>query len=142
DHPSTLIALDNIAGWTGFSSDAAGALSLYRELLPDMVRVLGPDNVNTLIIRRNIAGWTRECGDAAGALSLYRELLPDQVRVLGPDHPNTVATQNNIAYLAGPVLPPTGSERGAVCREHSRHERRYGWATDRPYSVRTERGEP
>ena len=77
--------------------DAAAALRLFRELLPDQARVLGPDHPDILTTRGNIAAWTGQCGDPAAALRLYRELLPDQLRVLGPDHPDTLATRGNIA---------------------------------------------
>jgi hypothetical protein len=80
------------------AQDGAEALRLYRELLPDQVRVQGPSHPDTLIIRDNIAGWTGECGDIAEALRLYRELLPDQVRVLGPSHPQVLTTRDQIAY--------------------------------------------
>ena len=56
----------------------AAALRLFRELLPDQVRVLGPDHPDVLTTRNNIAAWTSQCGDAAGALRLFRELLPDR----------------------------------------------------------------
>jgi len=42
--------------------DAAAALRLSGELLPDMVRVLGPDHPNVLTIRANIAAWTARSG--------------------------------------------------------------------------------
>ena len=48
DHPDTLGTRHNIAGWTGEVGDAAGALRLFTELLPDMERVLGRDHPNTL----------------------------------------------------------------------------------------------
>ena len=68
DHPDTLTTRNNIAAWTGRGGDAAGALRLFRELLPDRERVLGPDHPETLTTRNNIAYWTGECGDLAGAL--------------------------------------------------------------------------
>jgi tetratricopeptide (TPR) repeat protein len=101
DHPDTLTTRHNIAYWTGRSGDLAGALRLFRELLPDQRRVLGPDHPYTLAARHNIAYWTGEYGDAAGALRLFRELLPDRERVLGPDHPYTLAARHNIARWTG-----------------------------------------
>ena len=49
--------------WTGEAEDAQ-ALRLYRELLPDQERVLGPDHPDTLLTRCDIAHWTGEAGDA------------------------------------------------------------------------------
>ena len=41
DHHDVLLTRSNIAFWTGQGGDAAAALPLGRELLPDQVRVLG-----------------------------------------------------------------------------------------------------
>ena len=72
---------------------------MFEELLPDRVRVLGPDAPYTLRTRRNIAFWTGEAGDAAGALRLFEELLEDQVRVLGQDAPEALRTRGAIDVL-------------------------------------------
>jgi Tetratricopeptide repeat len=98
DHPSTLTTRGNIAYWTGEVGQAAEALRLLRELLPDRQRVLGPDHPHMLITRSNIARWTGEVGQAAEALRLLRELLPDLERVLGPDHPTTLSTRHEMSF--------------------------------------------
>ena len=90
-----------IADWTGQRGDSAEALRLYQELLPDLVRVLGPDHPDTLTTRGSIAFWTGQRGNSAEALRLYQELLPDQVRVLGRDDPETLRTRGNIAGWTG-----------------------------------------
>jgi len=109
-HPETLTARSNVAAWTGQTGDARGALRLFRELLPDQVRVLGPDHPDTLTTRGNIAAWTGQSGDARGALRLFQELLPDLQRVLGPDHPGTLTTRGNIAMFIG----QSGDAHGAL----------------------------
>jgi Tetratricopeptide repeat len=48
DDPDTLSTRSYIAYWTGEAGDAAGALRLFSELLPDWERVLGPDHPDTL----------------------------------------------------------------------------------------------
>ena len=100
-HPATLATRAKIAFWTGKCGDAAGALRIAEELLPDMARVVGPGHPATLTTRANIAAWTGECGDAAGALRLFEELLPDRVRVLGSGHPDTLNARSNIAAWTG-----------------------------------------
>jgi hypothetical protein len=104
--PDSLAIRNNIAEWTGRCGDAAGALRLFLELLPDRERVLGPHHpatLATLATRNNIAFWTGECADPAGALRLFQDLLPDQVRLLGPNHPQTLVTRSAIACLTGMV---------------------------------------
>jgi tetratricopeptide (TPR) repeat protein len=100
-HPETLTTRGNIANWTGNSGDAAGALRLALDVLPDEEQVLGPRHPNTLTTRCNIAFWTGRCGDAAGALRLFRDLLLDDLWVLGPRHPDTLAIRDNIARWTG-----------------------------------------
>ena len=86
--------------WTGRCGDGAEALRLFRELLPDRVRVLGRDHPEVLRTRSNVAFWTGGCGDGAEALRLFRELLPDMIRVLGPDHPSVLSARGNMTALA------------------------------------------
>jgi hypothetical protein len=54
DHPDTLTARNNVAGWAGQSGDVGEALRLFRELLPDQLRVLGPDHPETLRTRNRM----------------------------------------------------------------------------------------
>jgi hypothetical protein len=81
----------------GQAGDAAGAAEAFRELLADMVRVLGPDHPHTLTARSNLAYWREQAGEAAGAADAFEE-LPNRVRVLGADHPDTLITGRNFAY--------------------------------------------
>ena len=94
----------------------AEALRLYRELLPDRQRVLGPDHPDTLGTRHDIARWTGEAGDAREALRLYRELLPDRQRVQGPDHPDTLSTRHDIARWTDEIAHWTGEAGDAARR--------------------------
>ncbi|MGW0949892.1 tetratricopeptide repeat protein [Streptomyces sp. NPDC002623] len=48
DHPDTLGALSCLAVWWGNAGDAAGAAEAYAALLPDLVRVLGPNHSRVL----------------------------------------------------------------------------------------------
>ncbi|MFJ5695081.1 tetratricopeptide repeat protein [Arthrobacter sp. NPDC093125] len=83
----------------------AGALTQFRELLDDQLRVLGPDHPDTLGTRSNLASWTGQAGDVAGALTQYRDLLDDQLRVLGADHPDTLGARSNLAYFENVAEP-------------------------------------
>jgi hypothetical protein len=48
------------------SRGTAAALQLFRELLPDRVRVLGPDHPDVLATRHNIASWAAQSDGHAG----------------------------------------------------------------------------
>jgi Tetratricopeptide repeat len=57
DHPGTLTARGNLAGWLGAAGQPAQAAAQYRDLLDDYLRVLGPDHPGTLTTRGNLAYW-------------------------------------------------------------------------------------
>jgi hypothetical protein len=63
-HPDVLVTRNNIASWTGRLGDRAEALRLFRELLPDQVRVLGRGHPDVLVTRNNIAFWSGRLGTA------------------------------------------------------------------------------
>ncbi len=107
---SPAVALElrsGLAYWIGKSGDHTTALTLYRELLPNYERAVGPNHSDTLTTRHQIAYYTGETCDPTTALTLYRELLPDRQRVLGPNHPHTLATRSQIAYWTGETGDPT-----------------------------------
>ncbi len=62
DHPDTLAARANLAGWSGEAGDAAGAAIALQELLADYLRVMGPDHPYTLTARANLAGLREQAG--------------------------------------------------------------------------------
>ena len=53
EHPNTLEARHDLAGWTGFAGDRAAARDQLAALLPIRERVLGPEHPDTLDARRN-----------------------------------------------------------------------------------------
>jgi Tetratricopeptide repeat len=101
---------DSPAGQQG-GVDKAGALKLFKELLPDQIRILGNDHPDVLDTRENIASFTADCGDSQSALRLSRELLSDKVRVLGRNHPDVLLNRSNIAYLTGMCGDAKGASR-------------------------------
>jgi hypothetical protein len=111
DHPDTLTLRHNLAHWTGKAGDAAGALRLYRELLPDRERALGPGHPDTLTTRSSIAHWTGRAGDAMGALRLFEALRADRERALGKEDRFTLATRHNLAHWTGEAGDAMGALR-------------------------------
>jgi Domain of unknown function (DUF4062)/Tetratricopeptide repeat len=109
EHPETLAARRDLAGWTGRAGDAAGARDQFAALLPIIERVLRPEHPDTLVTRHELAVWTGEAGDAAGARDQLAALLPNRERVLGPEHPHTLATRGNLAGWTGRAGDPAGA---------------------------------
>ena len=54
EHPDTLRARANLAGWTGKAGDPAAARDLFAALLPVEERVLGAEHPHTLDTRANL----------------------------------------------------------------------------------------
>ena len=106
DHPDTLTAHANLAGWLGAAGQPAQAADQYRGLLTDRLRVLGPDHPDTLSARANLARWLGVAGQPAQAADQYRGLLTDFLRVLGPDHPHTLTARGNLARWLGEAGQP------------------------------------
>ena len=132
DHPDTLNTRSNIAYWTGQCGDAAGALRLSRELLPDRERVLGPDHPDTLMTRSNIAYWTGQCGDAAEALRLFQELLPDHgagARPGPPRHPRHPEQHRVLGKAAGRERRIVKGWEPGRLRDGPRQAAGSGWMT-------------
>ena len=75
----------------------AEALRLFRELLPDLERVLGPDHPDTLTTRNNIANWTGECGTSGGGAAAVPGAAARPGAGAGPRPPHTLITRSNIA---------------------------------------------
>jgi len=109
EHPETLAASRNLAGWTGQAGDLAGARDQFAALLPVHERVLGPEHPETLVARHELAVWIGEAGDSAGARDQLAALLPIRERVLGPEHPHTLAARRNLARWTGQAGDAAGA---------------------------------
>jgi hypothetical protein len=110
DHRASLSTRGNMAAFTGRAGDAAEAVRLFDELLPDITRNLGPDDRDTLAVRAGVAYWTGRSGHPKRALRAFQGLLVDRERALGPDDPDTLSTRGNIGSLTG----QTGNGHEAV----------------------------
>ena len=58
EHPATLTARGDLARFTGWTGDAAGARDQYAALLPTVERVLGPEHPDTRATQAKLARWT------------------------------------------------------------------------------------
>jgi uncharacterized protein YjbI with pentapeptide repeats len=106
DHPDTLAIRHEIAVAQGDDDDAAGAAAALEQLLPDLIRTLGPGHPQTLSAHSNLAHFRGKAGDAITAVASLTELLAHMRQVLGEDHPDTINTQDLLTYWqAGPDGP-------------------------------------
>ena len=53
------------------------AISAFEQLLPDQLRVLGPDAPDTLTTRHNLPPWLAEAGRVDEAITVFEQLLSD-----------------------------------------------------------------
>ena len=97
EHPDTLTSRGSLAGACRSAGRLADAITLYKDVVADQLRVLGPDHPDTLASRGSLAGACWEAGHLDEAITLFEQVLADQLRVLGPNHPYTVASR---CYLA------------------------------------------
>ena len=97
DHRDSFTSRNNLAGAYRAAGRLTEAITLYEQVLPDIIRVLGEDHPNTLNSRNNLAYAYKGEGRLTEAITLYEQVLPDRIRVLGKDHPNTLNSRNNLA---------------------------------------------
>ncbi len=72
---------------------------IFRQVLTERERRLGPEHPETLVARHRLAGVLDDQGLYAEAESQYRDVLKLEEKVLGPEHPGTLGTLNNLANL-------------------------------------------
>ena len=109
EHRSTLAARSQLAIWTGWAGDAAGARDQLAALLPIDGRVLGAEHPDTLTARHELARWTGMAGDAAGARDQYAALLPLRERVQGAEHSETLGARAHLAFFTGEAGDAAGA---------------------------------
>jgi hypothetical protein len=88
---------------------------LYRELLADRERLLGPDHPEALAARNNLCHWLAKTGKNKEALRMYEDLVRDSERILGPDHLDTLRIRAN--YAVGLANTGKRAEGLAILKE-------------------------
>lgn len=88
DHEDVLVCRNKCAFWISRlpgSTDEARAL--FRDLVPDLLRVLGPQDQLTLMARMTYAALLGRSGDHDAAAAESAQILEAALQVYGPDHP-------------------------------------------------------
>ncbi|HEY5981765.1 MAG TPA: BTAD domain-containing putative transcriptional regulator [Microlunatus sp.] len=106
DHRRTVILRADRAYWLGHLGDATASQHALDRLLPQMIRVLGPQDPNTLRARNNRAYFLT---DHLAAFDEFTRLLAIRLEVLGPDHSDTLATRGNLANRRGMLGDAAGA---------------------------------
>jgi CHAT domain-containing protein/Tfp pilus assembly protein PilF len=75
------------------------ASDMFRRVLVESRRTLGPTDVNTIAIMNNLAAVYRAQRDINGAERLFREAVEASRLGLGPEDPRTLTTVSNLARL-------------------------------------------
>ncbi len=94
----------------GQAGDRAQAVRLFRSLVADTTRILGPDHPYTLASRHEFARNVGDTTDRVEAIRLLRGLVADSSRLLGPDHPATLKSRHVLARTIG----YTGDQQTAI----------------------------
>jgi hypothetical protein len=90
--------MERVASYLGNSGCHVAARELWRGILEERARTLGPEPPATLLARAEVAYYTGQAGDAAGARDQYGALLPVCERILGTEDPDTVTVKGKLAY--------------------------------------------
>ena len=107
DHPDTMADISNLASTLLYEHHYPEAEKLYRDLVPNLRRVLGPEHPRTLLSAGNLALVLHDEHREAEAEKLFRETLEVKRKKLGPEHRSTLVTMGNLAE----VLTPNTSTR-------------------------------
>lgn len=73
------------------------ARDAFAAILPEHVRILGPEHPTTLTVRGNVAAALTLSGDPAAAAGVLGEMLVLRERINGPEHPETLTVLGNLA---------------------------------------------
>jgi tetratricopeptide (TPR) repeat protein len=72
---------------------------IFRQVLTERERLLGPEHPDTLAARHRLASSLDDQGRYPEAESEYRAVLTLEEKVLGSEHPTTLGTRNNLGNL-------------------------------------------
>lgn len=108
-HANTLNCRCQLAEATGASGDPGTAMTMLRQLVPDVAKVSPEGKVPMLSYRRALASWTGEAGDPASAAAQFAELAAQSTLNRGQDDSYTRHLREHHARWQGqaPASPST-----------------------------------
>ncbi|KAG8825699.1 hypothetical protein FRC19_010689 [Serendipita sp. 401] len=96
-HPSTVLAMNNLATTLLRRGQLEEAEKMGREVLTLRMEILGPRHPDTVSAMHNLATTLLRRGQLEEAEKMGREVLTLQMEILGPRHPDTVSAMHNLA---------------------------------------------
>ncbi|WP_199440523.1 NB-ARC domain-containing protein [Umezawaea beigongshangensis] len=105
DDLATLTARNNLIRWTGVV-DPAAAASESERLLPDLLRVLGPDDRTTSSARVENAALRGRAGHPSAARAAFDALVPELELLFGPDDAVVLLARAHAAEALGMTERP------------------------------------
>ncbi|MDQ1041820.1 tetratricopeptide repeat protein [Streptomyces sp. V4I2] len=106
DHPTTLSCRFEVALWTGYGGDAAGAVRLWQALDGHLTHSRLGTVEFVLDVRRNLAYWMLIAGDIEHGLPCIEHVAADHARLLGACHLLTLAARTALAHARGQAGRP------------------------------------
>jgi tetratricopeptide (TPR) repeat protein len=99
EHPTTAVALNNLAVLLQDQGDLAAARPLLERALAIHENALGPGHLETATDLNNLAILLYDQGDLASARPLFERALEIREKERGPEHPETATGLNSLANL-------------------------------------------
>lgn len=96
DSPGGLVARHDLAAGLAAAGRLDEALPLYRTLIADRVRVLGPTHAHTRAARRDLARALVAAHRLPAAVEAYEDLYDADLDALGPEHPELLQDANSL----------------------------------------------
>jgi len=110
DHPSTLIALTDLAKMSWQSGQHEQAGSMFRRVLETQVRVLGANHPDALVTRNNLGMVLLDQHRLPEALAELRAAAEATATELGDTHPRTLDFRSNVGRALLDVQRPAEAE--------------------------------
>jgi hypothetical protein len=106
-------------------SNPEKAVDLYRELIPELQRVYGPNSFESLSARKSLAHNLQRAHQYSEAIRAYRELIPDEIQHWGAGFPGILFLRQNLAVAIGDEGDPAEAVR-LLRQILVEYEERYG----------------
>ncbi|MEU8663779.1 FxSxx-COOH system tetratricopeptide repeat protein [Actinoplanes philippinensis] len=134
DHPSTLLAEDDLVRALRVSGDYQHAEYISEDVWERRRRVLGEEHPDTLQSASDVASVKSDLRQDQEALELQEQVLLNRRRVLGEEHPDSLRSMSEIA---GSLTRLGRTEEALTLQEQVLEARRRLWGAEHPDTLRS-----